>query len=106
MSSVDESGNNELEFLANEVSLNPVILSRSRSIKRDVAVKQILCNYEHYFGIRLKPKTLTRKLTNMKSRLKRKININSKRLKDKRLKLLEYEKLLLEVMESNLMTIV
>uniref|UniRef100_A0A0A9WQB9 LIX1-like protein n=1 Tax=Lygus hesperus TaxID=30085 RepID=A0A0A9WQB9_LYGHE len=92
-----------MDFIANEVRLNPMVLSKSQlphvKRKKDEAVENIIKKHENHFGRRIEISRLMKKINNMKTRLKKKTDWS--KTGNKRIKLQNWEKLLYEAMEGN-----
>lgn len=110
MSSSDEEPDNvevnsELVFVASELCSFPEILEKSQipTMKKlkDESIKKFILKYQSLFGKEVDAKTLMKKINNMKTRLKKKTDLN--RTGNKNIQLLDWEKKMLVAMkgESN-----
>ncbi|CAH0562978.1 unnamed protein product [Brassicogethes aeneus] len=92
-----------LEFIANQISKHPEILSKSQTPalkkKKEDAIKQILQLYQNVMGQLITSGQLMKKINNMKARLKKKTDV--KKTGNKPIKLLPWEKVLYEAMDGD-----
>lgn len=99
----ETNASNELQFIAEGVAANPVILEKSQvpKIKRrkDEAIGALTNKYAATFGRPVDAKGLLKKINNMKTRLKKKTDL--KKTGNKAIKLLDWEKRLLKAMEGD-----
>lgn len=96
------TGTNELKFIADEVRARPSILAKSQvpSMKRkkDLAISQVLQKYKSIFGKEIEAKMFLKKVNNMKTRLKKKTDLNQ--TGNKKIKLVAWEEQLLAAMQG------
>lgn len=101
-----ESG--DIRFIAEQIRLFPELLSKSQvpsvKTKKDIAVRKLLMKYEVTIGKRIDATKLLKKINNMKTRLKRKTDLN--KTGNKRLKLLEWEKVMFQALQGDINPVV
>ncbi|CAH1968476.1 unnamed protein product [Acanthoscelides obtectus] len=92
-----------LDFIANQVSKYPEILSKSQTPaskkKKEDAVRKILELYESVMGQSITTVQLMKKVNNMKARLKKKTDV--RKTGNKPVKLLPWEKTLYDAMDGD-----
>jgi hypothetical protein len=97
------TGANELKFIADQICAHPSILAKSQvpSMKRkkDLAISQVVEKYKGVFGKEIDAKTLLKKVNNMKTRLKKKTDLN--KTGNKKIKLVAWEEKLLAAMQGD-----
>lgn len=95
---------NEMTFIAEKVCAHPEILEKSQvpsmKIKKTTALTTIVEEYAKLFGKEMEIKTFMKKVNNMKTRLKSKADTN--KTGNKRIRLLPWEKMMLETMHSEI----
>lgn len=97
------AGSNEITFISHQIALYPEVLSKSQipsmKCKKDTAIREMLRKYEITFGKRIDATKLLKKINNMKTRLKKKTDLN--KTGNKRIHLLDWEKVMLEALHSD-----
>lgn len=98
----DKARDSQMGF-ANMLREFPILLSKSQtpSVRqsKSQAIELIKKQWKLNFGSQITTNQMYKKINNMKSRLKKKTDIN--RTGNKKIELQEWEKILLEIMEGN-----